>query len=342
MSKVTRNDVARLAGTSTAVVSYVINNGPRPVAPMTRERVLAAIAELGYRPNSVAQAMARRRTNLIGIVVPDARQPFFAGLAHAVEQVAAEKGKLLLIGNSDYADDRENHYIRAFLGMQVDGLILISQNPSAQAMADMSAIDSGTRVVMLHHRIELTDNVAVVTDDAGGARLAVSHLLEHGHHRVACFGGSNTRGPYDPVTGRVAGWSEAMAAAGLPVDGLLTEAPFDRVNAYGVARRLLGRPDRPSAVFCVTDDQAIGLLRAAAELGLRVPQDLAVVGFDDIAEATIADPPLTTVASAQGAMARAAVDLALETDPHAWESGPRVREFPVQLVVRRSCGCAPV
>ena len=102
VAKVTRDDVARLAGTSTAVVSYVINNGPRPVAPATRERVLAAIKELGYRPDRVAQAMASRRTDLIGLIVPDARQPFFAEMAHAVEQAAAERGKMVLVGNSDY------------------------------------------------------------------------------------------------------------------------------------------------------------------------------------------------------------------------------------------------
>ncbi|MEU6484930.1 LacI family DNA-binding transcriptional regulator [Streptomyces sp. NPDC046887] len=339
MPRVTRDDVARLAGTSTAVVSYVINDGPRPVAASTRKRVVAAIAELGYTPNSVAQAMARRRTNLLGVVVPDARQPFFAGLTHAVEQAAAERGKLVLIGNSDYADEREDHYIRAFLGMQVDGLILISQNPSALSRADLSALDSATRVVMLHHRTDASGHAAVVTDDSGGARLAVGHLLEHGHRRIACFGASRTCGPSDPVIARVAGWAATLADAGLPTDGLLTEAPFDRVNAHTVARRLLDGPDRPSAVFCVTDDQAIGLLRAAAELSIRVPEDLAVVAFDDIAEAVIAGPPLTTVASAQRTMARAAVDLALKAGPLSFGEEAVVREFPVTLRVRRSCGC---
>ncbi|MFE4582476.1 LacI family DNA-binding transcriptional regulator, partial [Streptomyces chartreusis] len=121
MAKVTRDDVARLAGTSTAVVSYVINNGPRPVAPATRERVLAAIKELGYRPDRVAQAMASRRTDLIGLIVPDARQPFFGEMAHAVEWAAAERGKMVLVGNSDYVGEREVHYLRAFLGMRVSG-----------------------------------------------------------------------------------------------------------------------------------------------------------------------------------------------------------------------------
>ncbi len=188
MAKVTRDDVARLAGTSTAVVSYVINNGPRPVAPATRERVLAAIKQLGYRPDRVAQAMASRRTDLIGMIVPDARQPFFAEMAHAVEQAAAERGKMVLVGNSDYRDEREVHYLRAFLGMRVSGLILVSQGPSERAAAEIEAWDA--RVVLLHERPEAIDDVAVVTDDVGGAQLATRHLLEHGHPYVACLGGT--------------------------------------------------------------------------------------------------------------------------------------------------------
>ncbi|MFJ9691657.1 LacI family DNA-binding transcriptional regulator [Kitasatospora sp. NPDC101183] len=335
MARVTRDDVARLAGTSTAVVSYVINDGPRPVAAATRERVLAAVAELGYRPNRVAQAMARRRTDLLGMIVPDARQPFFAGLAHAVEQAAAEHGRLLLIGNSDYADEREAHYIRAFLGMQVDGLILVTQDPSTPGLSGFDAVD-GTPVVLLHHRTETPNGVAVVADDEGGARDVVRHLLGHGHTEVHCFGGTFSLSPLDPVTCRTAGWAAAMAEAGLGTDGLLTGAPFDRVRAHTEALALLARPDRPSAVFCATDDQAIGLLRAADDLGIRVPEDLAVAGFDDIAEAVIAGPALTTVTTAQDEMARAALELVLGG---AQQRAAGVRTFPAKVVLRRSCGC---
>jgi LacI family transcriptional regulator len=338
--KVTRDDVARMAGTSTAVVSYVINNGPRPVAPATRERVLAAIAELGYRPNSVAQAMASRRTNLIGMVVPDARQPFFAELSHAVERVASERGKIVLLGNSDYTGDREIHYVRAFLGMRVAGLILISQGPSEQATAEFAAYDD-SRVVLLHRRPASSDDVAVVTDDVGGAEKAVLHLLEHGHPYVACFGGPVTApAPGDPVIDHIEGWRRAMVGAGLATEGRLVDAPFDRYGAYQVAVELLRRPDRPTAIFCSTDDQAIGVLRAAREVGLNVPEDLAVTGFDDLPEAAFSDPPLTTVASDRDAMARAAVDLVLDDSLLVPGSDtPRLRRFPSRLVVRRSCGC---
>lgn len=216
----TRDDVARLAGTSTAVVSYVINNGPRPVAPATRERVLAAIKELGYRPDRVAQAMASRRTDLIGLIIPDARQPFFGEMAHAVEQAASERGKMVLVGNTDYVAEREVHYLRAFLGMRVSGLILVSHALNDLAAAEIDAWDA--RVVLLHERPEAIDDVAVVTDDLGGAQVAVRHLLEHGYEYVACVGGTaETPSVGDPVSDHVEGWRRAMDEAGVSTEGRL-------------------------------------------------------------------------------------------------------------------------
>ncbi|PWI45783.1 LacI family DNA-binding transcriptional regulator [Streptomyces sp. ICBB 8177] len=340
MPKVTRDDVARLAGTSTAVVSYVINNGPRPVAPATRERVLAAIKQLGYRPDRVAQAMASRRTDLIGLIVPDARQPFFGEMAHAVERAAAERGKMVLVGNSDYLTDREMHYLRAFLGMRVAGLILISQGLSASAAAEIDAWDA--RVVLLHERPEAIDDVAVMTDDVGGAQLATRHLLEHGHAYVACLGGTEeTPTVGDPVTDHVEGWRRAMQESRRSTEGRLFQAAYNRYDAYEVGLRILAGPDRPTAIFCSTDDQAIGVLRAARELRIDVPGELAVAGFDDVKEAALTDPPLTTVASDRPAMARAAVDLVLDDGLRVHGTRrERLKQFPSRLVVRRSCGCA--
>lgn len=340
MAKVTRDDVARLAGTSTAVVSYVINNGPRPVAPATRERVLAAIKQLGYRPDRVAQAMASRRTDLIGLIVPDARQPFFGEMSHAVEQAAAERGKMVLVGNSDYLHEREIHYLRAFLGMRVSGLILVSQGLGETAAAEIEAWDA--RIVLLHERTESVNEFAVVTDDIGGAQLAVRHLLEHGYPYVACVGGTDaTPIVGDPVTDHVEGWRRAMREAGLETEGRLFKAPYNRYDAYQVGLELLAGPDRPPALFCATDDQAIGILRAARELRIDVPGELAVAGFDDVKEAGLTDPPLTTVASDRQAMARAAVDLVLDEGLRVpGTRRERLRQFPSRLVVRRSCGCA--
>jgi LacI family transcriptional regulator len=339
VAKVTRDDVARLAGTSTAVVSYVINNGPRPVAPATRERVLAAIKELGYRPDRVAQAMASRRTDLIGLIVPDARQPFFGEMAHAVEQAASERGKMVLVGNSDYVGEREVHYLRAFLGMRVSGLILVSHALNDNAAAEIEAWDA--RVVLLHERPEAIDDVAVVTDDLGGAQLAVRHLLEHGYEYVACMGGTRRPPPSvtrSPTTSRAGG-------ARCTRPGARRRVASSRRSTTGTTptRSPLSSwpgPDRPPAIFCSTDDQAIGLLRAARELRIDVPGELGVAGFDDIKEAALTDPPLTTIASDRSAMARAAVDLVLDDGLRvAGVPAGAAEVVPVAVGRTASCGC---
>jgi LacI family transcriptional regulator len=182
----------------------------------------------------------------------------------------------------------------------------------------------------------------VVTDDVGGAQLAVEHLLGHGHAYVACFGGPvASPAPGDPVIDHIEGWRRAMTAAGVATEGRLIDAPFDRYGARAVAVELLRSPDRPPAIFCSTDDQAIGVARAAREVGVRIPEDLALAGFDDIPEAAFCDPPLTTIASDRDAMAKAAVDLVLDDSLLVPGSDtPRVRRFPSRLVTRRSCGCS--
>jgi LacI family transcriptional regulator len=228
--------------------------------------------------------------------------------------------------------------------MRVSGLILVAQGPSEGAAAEIDAWDA--RVVLLHERPESIDDVAVVTDDVGGAQLATRHLLEHGHPYVACLGGvATTPSVGDPVADHVEGWRRAMLESGRSVEGRLFEAPYNRYDAYKLALGLLAGPDRPPAIFCSTDDQAIGVLRAARELRIDVPGELAVAGFDDVKEAGLTDPPLTTVSSDRPAMARAAVDLVLDdglrvTTGRRDGGWGRVRQFPSALIVRQSCGCS--
>lgn len=284
--------------------------------------------------------MASRRTDLLGLIVPDARQPFFGEIIHALERAAADRGKMVLVGNSDYQEEREIHYLHAFLGMRVSALILVSLGIGDRIAAELDGMD--TRVVLMHERSASVRKFAVVTDDIEGARIATRHLLQHGHTAVACLGGPESA-PLagDPVADHVEGWRKAMADAGHSTEGLLFRAPYNRYDTYGAALRLLAAPDRPTAVFCSTDDQAIGLLRAARELGVAVPGELAVVGFDDVKEAAMTDPPLTTVASDREAMARKAVDIALDPELDAATPGgtDRTRRFPSRLVLRASCGC---
>ncbi|AYY13899.1 LacI family transcriptional regulator [Actinobacteria bacterium YIM 96077] len=332
---VRRADVARLAGTSPAVVSYVLNGGPRSVAPETRARVLAAVEQLDYRPNGVARSLRTNKTMTLGLVVPDTSNPYFAELARAIEEAAFSHGYTLLIGNGAEDDARQTAYVRTFLQRQVDGLFLVPAHGVASYIADLER--ARTPWITLDRRLPgVTAPPAVLVDNRGGAREATAHLLEHGRNTVACIAG-----PEDvmPATDRVAGWRDALAYAGLPADdAYLWHVPFGRHPGYIAAREMLG--DRSiDAVFTASDEQALGVLRAVTEEGLSCPDDVAITSFDGIAAAAYATPALTTMAQPFGELGRAAVDLLLArmADPGDM-AAPSV--LPVQLTPRGSCGCA--
>lgn len=329
---VKREDVARRAGVSPAVVSYVLNNGPRPVAEATRRRVLEAIETLGYRPNSVARALRSRRTWSIGLVVPDNSNPFFAQLAHAIEDEAFAHGYSLLLGNASGDPAREESYLQTFQDRKVDGLLVVS-NRRTDELA--TAHQGGIPLVVISDRPLAGRAVSTVkVDNTEGAWLATTHLVGHGHRQVACV-----LGPRDsaPAVERHAGWQKALRGAGLDApDEVAVWTEFSRVGGHAAATALLARDPRPTAVFAATDHQAIGVLRAAADLGLEVPGDLAVVGFDGITEADYTVPRLATVRQPVEAMARRAVELLLHHEQPAAELH---EVFPVSMVARGSCGC---
>lgn len=334
---VTRDDVARRAGTSTAVVSYVVNDGPRRVSAPTRARVLRAIEELGYRPNGFARALRSTRSRLLGLVVPDNSNPFFAELARVIEDEAFSRGYLLLLGNSTEDDQREAAYVREFLELRVEGLLLISSSDVPRTATDTPTMQAlrGARTctVILDRAITGIDAAFLSVDNAGGGYMATRHLLEHGHRKVTCLAGPSGN---LPAEARTRGWRRAMREAGRTLDrSMLLRSRFRREDGHRVMRALLATAVPPSAVFAESDEQAIGVLRAAAECGLRVPGDLAVVSFDGIPESRFTQPALTTVAQPFEELGRRAVEMAV-AGPHA---GPRRIRLPVALELGGSCGC---
>lgn len=335
---VTRDDVARRAGTSSAVVSYVVNNGPRRVSEKTRAKVLAAIDELGYRPNGFARALRSTRSRLLGLVLPDNSNPFFAELARVIEDEAFRRGYLLLLGNSTEDDERQAAYVREFLELRVEGLLLISA-ASGQRQADLRlSLEElqGSRIptVVLDRAIPDLKASYLTVDNFGGGYLATRHLLDHGHTEVACLAGPAGNQPADS---RTRGWRRAIMQAGLsPGAQLLVHSAFRREAGYEAMRVLLTEYDPPTAVFAESDEHAIGALSAAAECGIRVPQDLALVSFDGIPESRFTRPSLTTVAQPFEELGRQAVDLALGSRPG--DGAHRVR-LPVTLRIGESCGC---
>ncbi|MFE0102072.1 LacI family DNA-binding transcriptional regulator [Streptomyces sp. NPDC059009] len=366
----TRQDVARLAGTSPSVVSYVLNNGPRSVAPATRERVLAAVRELDYRPNAVARSLRMSHTMTLGLVVPDAANPFFAELARALEDHAWAAGYTLLVGNSVDDAGREAGYLRTFVDRQVDGLVLIPSHGDRPWRAELAR--SGVACLVLDRELDGVDTSHVLVDNARGAQEAVRHLLGHGRRRIGCVAGPVG---IRPTVDRVAGWRTALTEAGFTPgedgadagdggdgsgggrsrenngssgssDGTvgrrgevpLVHCSFGRLAGYRTGLALLDRDRRLDALFVTSDLQAAGVMRAATELGIRVPDDLAIVSFDGIAAAAYTSPALSTMRQPFEELGRLAVRrlLARVRQP---DLAPTRDVLPVTLLERGSCGC---
>jgi LacI family transcriptional regulator len=330
---VTRSDVAARAGTSTAVVSYVVNNGPRPVAAQTRERVLQAIAELGYRPNRVAQALRGQRSRVLGLIVPDISNPFYAELARVIENCADLSGYTLVLGNSEQDVERELRYVRTFLDRQVDGLFLISGSSSEQLTQLFSEI--AVPFVLLDRRINYASNAYLLaTDGVAGAIMATKHLISLGHRRIFALCGPSTM-----PSERAKGYMQAMAEAGLePV--LCHSRDFDRLSTYELAGSILTAPNRPSAVFATFDVAGISLLRAAADCGIRVPEELAVLGYDNIQEGLYTIPRLSTVAQPTDVLGQLATEHLIGLIENNIERTFEMKLVQPKLVIRESCGAA--
>lgn len=321
----TLKDVARAAGTSTAVVSYVMNNGPRPVAAETRERVLAAAAELDYRPNRIARALRSRTTGVVGLILADASNPYFGALARHLEQALDRHGKLTLTGNAGYSPDRQKHLADKFLAAQVDGLITVSADggPDVATQAERA----GVPAVYVHHQPQGRQFPAVTADNEAAVQQAVAHLRGHGHTRIAFLSGPDDAGP---VGRRRAAWETALAGADAP----LLRCAYARAAAAALTQRLIGEGTTPTALITATDEQAIGVLAGARARGLSVPGHLAVISLDGTPDSAYTAPALTVTEQPLHAMAQQAVDLLL-----TGASPPPPAQ--ASLIPRHSCGCTP-
>jgi LacI family transcriptional regulator len=336
----TIRDVATRAGTSTAVVSYVLNDGPRPVAADTRARVLAAVAALGYRRNNSARALRANRTGTLGLVVPDLGKPFFAELARAIENAAFARGRRLLVGSAHFDADHEYEQLRALLDARVDAVLLVPSQEPARALALLRG--AGLPYALVHRTHP--EAVGIAGDDIDAGRQAAAHLIEHGYRQVAMLGAlGGPDGPCDlsgedPVSRRTRGALATFADHGRPVlpHHVLTCGFTDlRADAYRATRELLADGQPIDAICAATDEHALGAMRAATEAGRRIGVDLALVSIDGTELGAYLSPALTTVATPFAALGADAVDTVLGPG----EIVPTSRLHPVTLTVRRTCGC---
>ncbi|MER5651293.1 substrate-binding domain-containing protein [Streptosporangium sp. NPDC002524] len=323
--------VARLAGVSATTVSHALN-GRRPVAEETRRRVQAAIDQLGYRPNVLARGLRTSRSQTIGLIIPDITNPFYPALARGLQDVLGPAGYDEIISNTDGDRELERAAIDQMIARQVDGLAFAVFHTHAEDL--LPVIGAGIPVVRLGGRLVQAGVDVVHSDDEGGAAEATRYLLERGYRRIGFVCGPHAEGP---AAERVAGYRSALLAAGADADPrLVAHTHFSRAGGSSGTGRLLDLPEPPDAVLCANDIMAIGALDTAEERGLRVPADLAVMGFDDIEAASLVSPGLTTMANPAREIGQACARRLLERLRGGTAELSAETVIPARLVRRRS------
>jgi LacI family transcriptional regulator, repressor for deo operon, udp, cdd, tsx, nupC, and nupG len=321
-------EVAQAAKVSVATVSRTLQM-PDVVAPSTRSRVQAAIDRLGYTPNAQARMLRTARTHVIVALVPDISNPFFAEVIRGIEQVAHQNRYSVLLGDTQYSRVREEAYADLLATKQADGLItLLPHIPRV-------AVSGPLRIVNACEYVKDKSITSVYVDNTAAAKEAVEYLMTLGHRDIAFV-----TGPMDsPISiDRDQGYEQALQLNGIKRDRKLTViGDFSVESGSRALETLLAQDQRFTAVFCSNDEMAIGAMQAIKSKGLRVPQDISIMGFDDIRFARYMDPPLTTVAQPKDELGREAMNMLIEilrgTDVPA-----RRRILPTQLVIRGSTG----
>lgn len=331
--RITQKEVATAARVSQALVSIVLGRQPdRGVPDETRARVLQAAHELGYVPNRSAQMLRLRRTWTIACVVPDITNPFYPLLERGVQEVALAAGYDVIAINTDSQPEREQRFLEWGRQGRVDGVVGVF---FSLRLADlMTLVDNGVAVVRIEPRCKQGGEHAVdslFVDNCRAAKDVTRYLIERGHRRIAMLAAVG-----GPRRDRVEGYCAAMQAAGLPQRIEDTDA-FTEDAGASAATRMMQQPDWPSAIFAANDLLAAGAMMALREHGLSLPDDMAVVGFDDIQLARLLTPALTTVRQFQHALGRVAAEMVLDRLTTLGMTAPgRVREMPYELVRRRS------
>jgi len=328
----TIDDVARHAGVSKSLVSLVVR-GDRHVSPERRAAALRAVAELGYRPNAMAQGLVQKRTRIVGVLVSDLNNPFFADVIAGIQARARSNGYRVLMNTGDRIQQHEDEAIETLLQLRVDGLILGSpMMESAQVVKASKEVP----VVVVGRPARAASVDSVADDDAAGALAVVRHCVSLGHRRIAHVDGGEGAGALE----RRRGYEEAMRRLKLANDIAIGHGAFTEAGGYQGARELLERRPRPTAIFAANDLAAIGALNAIEEGGLRVPQDISLVGYDNTSLAGMRHLSLTTVHQPRHDIGQMAMDLLIERIRGVRSRSRRVVLAPT-LVVRSTTAPPP-
>ncbi len=329
----TIKDVARKAGLSPSTVSRALNNHPR-ISQKTKARVLKLARKMGYAPNLLARGLVKQKSFLLGLLVYDFRNPFYAELTRAIQDTAEELGYWVIQSNTDDDVEKSRMLVDSMMKMGVDGIIFAScqlKDPLVEGL-----LSQGFPLALANRRLQETAGDYVVMDNVYGAYLAVNHLIRLGYRRIAMI-----RGPRKVSTGaeRYQGYLEAMKEKKLEVDQeLVKESPFfSQDTGYHFTKRLMRHNPRPEAIFCSDDYIALGAMKALGEMGLKVPRDVALVGFDDAEISSHPQIQLTTVSQDAPEMGRRVAAMLVDRIEKGHTQPQQVLLVP-HLVIRESCG----
>jgi len=327
----TMRDVAERAGVSKATVSHIINN-TRFVEDVTKERVLEAIAELGYRPNAVARSLTTNRTGTVGAIVSDSSNYFFAEVLHGIEDVLRPEKRALIVCNTAEILETEAHYLDILMRQRVDGIVAAATSRHWDELTEVETRQ--IPVVFVDRMFDYLDGSFVGVDNRKGAYMGTTHIIGCGHRQIGILAGFQR---LSTMRERLDGFRQALSEfeVPLPKEWVLT-SPLSVEGGRQAMRKLLTLPERPTAVFINNNLLTLGALLALKELGLHCPEDVGLVGFDDHPWAAVSDPPLTVVRQPAEKLGRVAAQMLLKLIHGQEVSEPGVI-MNCDLVVRESC-----
>lgn len=329
-------DVALRAQVSTTTVSHVVNH-TRFVSDKVRAEVEAAIRELGYVPSAVARSLKSNTTKTIGMLIPNCSNPYFAEIVRSVEDHCFGAGYTLILCNTDDDPHRQGAYLQVLSEKRIDGMIIISTGEDADLLRLLQGLPIPT--VLLDREMDEVHCDLVETAHLQGGLMATQHLIDLGHRRIACLAGP---ADLNPSAQRIEGWRTALAQSGLTDEtaDLLWHSDFSSQGGFATMQSILASRQPPTAVFVCNDLMCIGALSAAHEAGVRVPQDMSLIGFDDIELARFTSPALTTIAQPKHRIGVAAVDMLLERIQGGRVQARQVLLQPALIVRNSTAGIA--